>query len=164
MSMRKLYAAGALAASVMALSGCGTSMAASRATPTQGPEEAPSSEPAPEHLVPSPLKSKIKSLIPKPKSPTPTPSGSKSCPSIASPQAQAAADAITVPATPEEAQTELQQLQQMGLYRPDVVAYSSNPVDAVKQVKERLEYGLIGVDGDLSPQVKEMLKTPQPTG
>src|SRR5262245_170346 len=140
-SMGKLYAAGVMAASVMALTGCGASAVASSAvTPSGAPEEAPD-----EGGIPSPLKSKLKTLLPEHRTPGPSESpGGAACATLASPQARSAADAITIPKTPDEAQTELQQLAQMGLYRPDVVAYSSNPIDAVKQLKERLEYGLIG--------------------
>jgi hypothetical protein len=215
MSMRKLYTAGALAAAVLTLAGCGASAAASRATPS-GEPEAPTEAPTKVVTkvpsgIPSALKSKFKSLVPvtpsikspmtppmgspmSPMSPpmspmtppmspgpggvapvppmaTPEPTttsteeqGEGACETLATAQAKQAAEAIEVPTSADEARRTLDELTQMGLYRPDLVAYSDDPIEAVKQVKERLEYGLITTDGELAPKVKEMLKTPQPTG
>ncbi|MFI6480703.1 hypothetical protein ACIBH1_22445 [Nonomuraea sp. NPDC050663] len=57
----------------------------------------------------------------------------------------------------DQAQQELQRLRQSGVYDPDKVEYSDDPVTALKQLKERLEQGLVDLQGNLTEKGRQVL-------
>ncbi|GAA4068482.1 hypothetical protein [Nonomuraea soli] len=57
----------------------------------------------------------------------------------------------------DQAQQELERLRQAGVYDPNKVEYSDDPVTALKQVKERLEQGLVDLQGNLTEKGRQEL-------
>lgn len=57
----------------------------------------------------------------------------------------------------DQAKAELQRLKDAGVYNPDAVKYSDDPVAALKELKDRLDQGLVDLQGQLTEKGKQVL-------
>ncbi|MFI6322576.1 hypothetical protein ACIBG8_33910 [Nonomuraea sp. NPDC050556] len=57
----------------------------------------------------------------------------------------------------DQAKAELQRLKDAGVYNTDAVKYSDDPVTALKQLKDRLDQGLVDLQGQLTEKGKQVL-------
>lgn len=59
----------------------------------------------------------------------------------------------------DQAKAELQRLKEAGVYNTDAVKYSEDPVTALKELKDRLDQGLVDLQGQLTEKGKQVLGT-----